>query len=921
MIDSPRYKELQQQLAEKTDEKGRIDTLVEIAIELRNFDVEEASKVAEDIIQRSRAVAYTNGIGRGLELKGACHWTKGEYEQGLDVLKEALSVATKTKNRRLEAQVLYYFGNIYRDQGDLANVLTHFKKALAINEELGDEFAQSVILTSISNLLYDLNDYDSALEYALKCLPIFEKAHDVSNLINVCNTLGNIYFKKDDFQEAMHYFQENLGHSEFETIAYVMAESGLGKVYYKMQNFDNARKYLSNALRQAEHLGNIEVQIICQFYLGRMYMDKGSYRQSLQYLNHSYTLANEYNRRHDLMSIHEMLSSLYDKIGDIPKAYHHLKSYEQLKEEIFKQTILNELRNMQVKQQIEMAQKEKEVAERTAQLKHQFMANMSHEIRTPMNAIVGMTRLLISKRPTDDQLRYLNAIRQSSDNLLVIINDILDLSKIEAGKIIIEHTDFTIREVLQGVKDMLYLKATEKEIDFKLSTDDAIPNRLTGDPTRLNQVLINLAGNAVKFTEKGYVEIKTSVTQKSNKLWLKFDVVDTGIGIAAENIDSIFDSFTQAGADITRKFGGTGLGLTISKQLVTLMGGDISVKSELGKGTVFSIIIPFEEAAVQEYVPVSDLLNEEAMQRLNSLNILLVEDNEFNRMVAEETFKEILPAMIMDVAVNGQEAVDKLRSITYDLVLMDIQMPVMDGVTATKKIRNELPEPAKSTRIIAMTANVLQEDIQTYMEAGMDGHVTKPFQTNELLQKMEAAISDRHISRILSREEIEDAKVQRDKRANSAPLVPIPTPTSEQEPMREAKPAAPAIPQAAAPAQVQEAPLPEFVTDRNFLRQFTGGNPEKMKKYILMFMENATKLIAQMDVALEARDFGAIKIAAHSMKPQLSYMGVKEEVSHIFLLEQAAGQAAHYDSIAEKIKNLKRVVEKSFVELKEVLEK
>ncbi len=917
MIDSPRYKELQQQLTEQTDEKGRIDILVEIASEVRNFDVEEAAKMAEDIITRSRAVAYTHGIGRGLKLKGSCHWLKGEYDLGLEVLKEALYIATKIKDRRLEARVLYYFGNIYRDQGDLANVLTHFRKALTINEELGDEFAQSVILTSISNLLYDLNDYDSALEYALKCLPIFEREHNVNNLINVCNTLGNIYFKKDQFKEAMHYFQENLGHSEFETIAYVTAESGLGKVYYKMQNFEQARKYLSNALRQAEHLGNVEVQIICQFYLGRMYMDKGSYRQALQYLNHSYTLANEYMRRHDLMSIHEMLSALYDKIGDIPKAFHHLKSYEQLKEEIFKQKIINELRNMQVRQQIELAQKEKEVAERTAFLKHQFMANMSHEIRTPMNAIVGMTRLLLAKSPKQDQLRYLNAIQLSANNLLIIINDILDLSKIEAGKIVIEHTDFTIREVIQSVQDMLLLKAEEKNIEFRITTEDDIPKRLTGDPTRLNQVLINLAGNSVKFTEKGYVEIKTSLRNKTNKLWLQFDVVDSGIGIASEYDDNIFDSFTQAGTDVTRKFGGTGLGLTISKQLVNLMGGDISVKSELGKGTVFSVVIPFEEATVQDFVKVNNELSSAAMNRLNNLKILLAEDNEFNRLVAEETLKEIIPSLQLHMAFNGKEAVEKLQNDTYDLVLMDIQMPLMDGVAATKMIRTTLPEPARSIKIIAMTANVLQEDVQQYFDAGMDAYVSKPFQIDELLQKMDMVLGNKEVEIVHNYVKRERAQFE-DEPEEELPTTATQSVVSQQ--VLQAAAAAVAETTVAAPREAKPVhQLPEFVTDRNFLKQFTGGNPEKMQKYINMFLENATKLLASMDQALAAKDYGAIKIAAHSLKPQLSYMGVKEEVSHIFMIEQSAGQSAHYDSLKEEIISLNRVCNKAFEELKNVV--
>jgi signal transduction histidine kinase len=673
MIDTPRYKELQEVLLQQTDEKGRINILLSIAEEIRNFDVEEAMRIAVDTIARSKTIGYPKGLGQGFCLKGFCHRLKGEYDAGIQVLKEALSIAQKIHDRNMEATALYYLGNIYRDLGELGSVFSHYEKALAINEELGEEYYQSVILSSISNLLYDLNDYDSALEYALKCLPIFERVHNINSLLNIYNTLGNIYFKKEQLPEALHYFRENLSSSEPETAAYVMAESGVGKVYYRMQDFVNANNFLTNALRTSQNLGNAEVQIICNFYLGRLYMDEGSFRSALQYLNTAYQQAEEYTRRHDMMSVHEVLSALYDKMGDIPKAFHHLKSFEQLKEDIFKQKIINELRNLQVRQQTELAKKEKEVAERTAFLKHQFMANMSHEIRTPMNAIVGMTRLLLSKDPKPDQLRYLNAIQLSSDNLLVIINDILDLSKIEAGKIIIEHTDFNLKEIMVSVKDMLMLKVDEKGIELRVAVDPAIPRRLTGDPTRINQVLINLAGNAVKFTESGYVEVRATLLKKEgDKLHVKFDVSDTGIGIAAEYVDTIFDSFTQAGADVTRKFGGTGLGLTISRQLVGLMDGDISLQSELGKGTTFTAIIPLKEASVQEVVKNACVLDGKSMERLNKLKVLLVEDNEFNRMVAEDTLRELIPGITLHIALHGQEAINKLQQQMYDILLMDI---------------------------------------------------------------------------------------------------------------------------------------------------------------------------------------------------------------------------------------------------------
>ncbi len=873
-METPRYKQLQEQLKSVTEEIERIDLMVDLGIEMRSFDTDGALVLADEIIALSENADYLRGKGRGQNLKGSCFSIQGLYEEGLEMLHNANEIAKKVKDKPLEARVVNNFGNIYRDLGDLAKALSFFESALAINEQLEDEIAISINLTNISNLLYDLNDYDSALEYALRCMPIFERAEDVSRLKEVNNTLGNIYFKQENYEKALQYFLENLNQSEKETSAYVMAESGLGKVYYKMGDFDNATRYLSHALGRAEKIGNVEVQIICLFYQGRIGMDEGSYRAALRALQSSCEMAEEYSRRHDLMSIHEFLSILYDKMGDIPKAFHHLKSFERLKEEIFQQTTLNKLRNLQIRQQTELAKKEKEVAEKTAQLKQQFMANMSHEIRTPMNAITGMARLLLQKNPREDQLRYLNAMQQSADNLLVIINDILDLSKIEANKIEIEHTDFSLKQSLLSVHDMLMLKAEEKSIDLRLQMDDSLPEIFIGDPTRINQILINLAGNAVKFTEHGHVAIIASqYKKKGNKILVQLDVVDTGIGIATEYVEQIFESFTQAGTDVTRKFGGTGLGLTISKQLVKLMNGKISVKSEHGKGTVFTVIIPLEVSEKQSLQTNSALDEKATTDALKNLVLLLVEDNEFNRMVAEDTLKDALPDVEIDFAENGEEAIEKVKQRHYDLVLMDIQMPKMDGVTATKIIRNKLPAPFKNVPIIAMTANVLQENVQEYLEAGMNAYISKPFKT-ETLFKTIASLK---------------AQTQKD--------------AAEQKPEN--------LPE-------EKIKLPAKITDMQFLSGFTGSNNEKMKKYIGMFLENAPRLLSQIDEALSKKDFPTMKIAAHSLKPQLTYMGVKEEVSHIFLIEQTASEAGHWERLQPLIDNLKAVCTRAFEELKQV---
>lgn len=377
--------------------------------------------------------------------------------------------------------------------------------------------------------------------------------------------------------------------TEANTVGHMLANSGMGKVYYKKGKFEKARVYLLAALGQSESLSNIEGIIISEFYLGKVNFDENNFNIALEHLDKAFAVANEYSRKHDIMSIHEMYASIYERLADIPAAYEHLKDFENLKEEIFQQNTMNKLRNLQIRHEIEFAVKEKEVAEQSAKLKQQFIANMSHEIRTPMNAIVGMTRLLQEKSPREDQLKYLRAITQSADNLLVIINDILDFSKIEAGKISIENIPFSLRHLLKNVVTLLRFKAEEKGIEIRYEISELLPEIVIGDPTRLSQILMNLAGNAVKFTERGSVKIQCNLHgHGSEDFQISFDIIDTGIGISEEYVHTIFESFTQAGSDVARKYGGTGLGLTISRQLVELMHGTISVQSKIGEGTTFS---------------------------------------------------------------------------------------------------------------------------------------------------------------------------------------------------------------------------------------------------------------------------------------------------------------------------------------------
>lgn len=883
-----KYIQLKEQYEQLNDEKEKINCLISIVIEVRTYDIEEAFRLSDEVIRRSTKIKFDEGLGRGLNLKGACYWMKGEYNNGLEILKQALSIAKELKLDALKARIYNNYGNIYRDLGDLSNASKYYQWALEINEDLLDEFAQSTILINISNIHFDLYDYDNALEYAKRCLEIFKKYNDQTRLISVYHTLGNIYFKKEDYDNALVNFKNSLKLTEPNAIGHMLANSGIGKVYYKLRNYDRARFYLNQAFEQSEDLSNAEGLIISDFYLARVNIDEGNYKEALSHLDNAFAIATELSRKHDIMSMHELYANVYEKLEDIPKAYENLKLFERLKEEIFQQNTINKLRNLQIRHEIEFAVKEKEVAEQSARLKQEFIANMSHEIRTPMNAIVGMTRLLLEKDPRSDQMKYLNAITQSADNLLVIINDILDFSKIEAGKITIESIHFSLRTVLKNVVTLLVFKAEEKGIQIKYIIDEHIPDGLIGDPTRLGQILMNLAGNAVKFTEQGHVHIYVRILEQTeHTIIIALDISDTGIGISEEYVSKIFESFTQAGTDVARKFGGTGLGLTISKQLVELMDGTIDVKSKLNEGTTFTFVLPFRLSDENDYTPEEELsISNNDIAVLNKTNLLLVDDNEFNRILAVDTLHTIAPYMLVETASTGVKAIEKIKSSNFDIVLMDIQMPEMNGMEATKIIRRETDEEKKKIKILAMTANVMREDIEHYLSIGMNDHVPKPFKKSELFSKLLHHIDKEKINRreiILPEGEI--------KKINS--------PSIESEKLTEN--------------------TSKKITDFRFLISFAGNDLNKQKKYILIFLDNTPKLVNQLHLGLQNKDYAQIKNAAHTLKSQLKYMGIQEEISHAAEIEQLAKLEGDLNTLTNLIHILDEICKTSYEELNQHL--
>ncbi len=390
----------------------------------------------------------------------------------------------------------------------------------------------------------------------------------------------------------------------------------------------------------------------------------------------------------------------------------------------------------------------KQEAEKSKEMQSQFLSNMSHEIRTPMNGIIGITRILQNTEMDKEQKHFLNAIIKSSENLMVIINDILDFSKIDAGKVTIEKTEFDLDNLLTVNQEIMAIKAQEKGIYLTVDKDPSVPNWIIGDPVRLNQILTNLVGNAIKFTETGGVNIAVKTiesTQTTSKI--KFSVSDTGIGIPSDKIDDIFKSFTQASDSTTRTHGGTGLGLTISKQLVELQDGQIWIESEFGKGSTFNFVITYSHAIQNtennnKTIVLKKITNEKILEELKGINILLVEDHPINQMLAIKVLTDW--GFNVDLAENGLISLKMVGEKEYDLILMDISMPEMDGYTATKEIRSGAHTSYSQIPIVAMTASALIGENQKCFKAGMNDYITKPFDPQNLLEK----ISNQVISKL-----------------------------------------------------------------------------------------------------------------------------------------------------------------------------
>jgi len=512
----------------------------------------------------------------------------------------------------------------------------------------------------------------------------------------------------------------------------------------------------------------------------------------------------------------------------------------------------------------------KKTTEDSAAAKKTFLANMSHEIRTPMNGILGVAALMAKTNLNKEQQNYLGMMQDAANNLLAVINDILDLEKIEAGKMQLEEIPFNITEKISAVMNSFNIKTEEKGI--RLIDKNQLPQQLyiKGDPYRLVQLLNNFLSNAVKFTEQGSITLDTHIKfDKEDWMAVEFMITDTGIGIPDDKIKSVFTPFEQASSTTTRKYGGTGLGLSICKNLIEMQGGELWVESKIDVGTAFRFILPYKKAEA----PVAESIQPKAINYngLGRRRVLVAEDVELNQFLA----KHIMKAWGFDVTIaeNGRKAVQAHEENDYDLILMDIQMPEMDGISATRYIRQLKDSKKAGIPIIALTANALKGDSDTYLRAGMNDYLSKPFTEESLFNVIKRNL---------------EGKTQPDEPAANPPVSPTAVPENSGSPLY----------------------------DLSMVRSVSGGDETFIKKMVQIFIETVPQGVRDLQEAFEKQEWQRLGKVAHKLKSTVDSMGITALKDDIRVIENNSKHETETASLGPFVKKVTDIINECIEQLK-----
>ncbi len=856
------------------------------------------------------------GIAAALTKAGDIYNKQKDYSHALDFFLRSLKMAEDAGKKNLIAENVQNAADVYMSLGDYPRALQFALRALQIADDIGDKAATGEDLAAIGKCYHALaeNKSKTAVPDSITSLPVavrLQRAHYyLTKAIDLQKETGN-FGQLEEAYEVLSKVQYLEGDKEGSKESFKQHNTYLESMYNQDKSNEVARKdmqYVFNkkqetlkqeskqkeaAMQQEMQLNSLRYEYEKKQAAATSEKEKEQLRIEEDLKQKQITF--EYERKQaEIETKAAIAKAELEKINALKDA----KLQNAKKERWYyiggllmlillsgvmynrfmllrKNKKILEDKNKQIAAEKENADKMRERAENSEKFKQMFLANMSHEIRTPMNAVSGMTELLIEKSPRADQIDYLKAISKSSEVLLHIINDILDLSKIEAGKMELENIDFSLADTVQQVKDTLSHRSDEKGLQLLIDIDAKMTDVVVGDPFRLNQVLINLGGNAIKFTERGSVHFKIKPEKsEGDRVAVHFSIVDTGIGIPQDKINNLFGNFAQVNSSDTRKYGGTGLGLSISKQLVEMHGGKITVESVLGSGSTFHFTLTYPKGSPKKLQQRIQQEKKADGSILNGLRILLADDNEYNRIVVNETLA-LKSNVEIDMVVNGEEAYHAVRDKRYDVVLMDVQMPVMNGIDATIAIRTKLKSPNKDVPIIALTASTLREDIDRCIQSGMNSYVPKPFKAWQLINTL--------------------ADVTGRKKQDGKNEIII-----EDEPVED---------------NMEEEQIPEGapVTDGAYLYNFCEGDEKRIKKYVGMYLKSVPPFLEKLRTANNARDFKEVSLRVHAFKPNWLMIGMKRTGALATKIEKECSE--NDESVFDKVKVLLSQTEQSVKEL------
>ncbi|MBK6983334.1 MAG: response regulator [Bacteroidetes bacterium] len=882
-------------LAKKINDKTcEVAALNELAIlDRNNGNYSKALSTLKEAIQIAESVSDTISISKCFIAAGDVYSALLNYDKALSYYTEALVLNKNKKNFQVLVS-LSRIGNRLMDKGRGANDTTFIVSAIQSYLKVKD------IASAIKDDKQYINAYVS--------------------LADAYNIFGSVSKNKHHFYESLNYSMLSLQLAQKANIKSSQGISylNLGEVYLSLNKTIKAIYYFEMAEKIYAPLGAKSWLLNTYELMGKTYYTMHVYGKAVEYIKKAIVLSNEQHLAKHLSSNYQLLAVIYSKQQQFEEACEYYKLYNDYKDSVINENTSFNVSRFQAELDLQKKDKEiafltkntasqsqeinsnknqrnyliilvivilailivvfylyrerkqaafeilkaKELAEKAKEAQEQFLANTSHEIRTPMNGIIGMTNHLMDTPLNNEQQEYIHAIQESSNNLLSIINELLDLSKIMAKKILFDKQPFELEQIIKNLVHLLEFRAIEKKLSLKFRINPLIPKTIIGDAIRLKQILLNLVENSVKFTHDGEIEITVDIINETEKdIQLKFSVKDTGIGIPANKLNVIFENFTQVNAKTTRKYGGTGLGLSISKQLVEQQGGTVSVTSKVNVGSTFSFTLPFKKQKDKKEIADNALtiLSSTPQANLNGVCILVVDDNLINQKVAALTLQKW--NVKVKLADSAEQAYKILSDQPVDLILMDITMPDIDGFEATNNIRKQFRNPVNQVPIIAMTAAAFVGDKEKCIAAGMNDYISKPFVAEDLLQK---------ITRLL-------------------------------------------------PKQVL-GHKPNF-SDLTLIYERADGDMQFLKEIIECYIIEMPIYITEMDNCLASKDYEEIRKQAHKMKAPIALMGALSLKELYADIELGAKEQRNLDELTKQITIAKEQCLKTVVELNEEFQK